>query len=491
MLGMFLGALEATVVSTAMPTVISELEGLGIYSWVFSGYILTSTISGPVWGRLSDLFGRRLFYLLGVAFFLVGSILSGLAQSMTQLILFRAIQGIGAGALLPLGMTIVGEIYSMEKRARMQGIFSGVWGLASIVGPLVGGFITDHWHWRWVFWINIPFGLAAMVVIALYLIEPKDPRRPISLDYAGIALLTGSITALLLGLMHAGDRPENWAAPETWALFGAFTLLLALFVRIETRASHPIVPLSLFRDRIFSVSSANGFFVGMAMFGSLSFIPLFVQAVIGTTATEAGTVLTPFMLSWVVAATLAGRIMLKTGYRWIAILGVGCLVLGFGLLAWLTVSSTRLDVMRDLVFAGIGMGFCLVTLTIAVQSAVPRDQLGIATSATVFFRSIGGAVGVAVMGAVMSTQLRAQIFLQEASRSLPIERLRDLANNPDIIANSAERLTLSTQEFAVLQAALSFALNQVFVLGLIVTICAFFVTLYLPDGKVHTSCKKP
>ncbi len=484
MLGMFLAALEATVVSTAMPTVIADLKGLSIYSWVFSGYILTSTISGPIWGRLSDLYGRRHFYLFGIAIFLLGSALSGFAHSMTELILYRAIQGLGAGALLPLGMTITGEIYTMEKRARMQGIFSGVWGLASIIGPLIGGFITDHWHWSWVFFINIPFGLASMAVITAFLVEPKNHRQKVSIDYGGIALLTGSITALLLGLMHAGNRPENWSAPETLALFGAFAGMLVLFLWVETKVSQPLLPLDLFKDRVFAVTSANGFFIGMAMFGSLTFIPLFVQGVIGTTATEAGTTMTPFMLSWVVAATVAGRIMIRAGYRLITIIGVGSLVVGFFLLTGLSVSSTRFDVMRDLIFAGIGMGFCLVTLTIAVQSSVSRNKLGIATSATIFFRSIGGAVGVAVMGALMSLNLQQElnsvIHLTQGSTAL---ELTELLQHPEKIVNPVSRAGISPEVTHFVQIVLDFALRKVFIIGLIVAILAFIVTLLLPNKK--------
>jgi EmrB/QacA subfamily drug resistance transporter len=267
MLGLFLGALESTVVGTAMPTVIASLGGLHIYSWVFSAYILTSTVTVPLWGRLSDLYGRKRFILLGIAIFLIGSALSGAATSMGQLVLFRALQGLGAGALLPLGMTIIGEIYSLEKRARMQGLFSGVWGLASIIGPLIGGFITDHLSWRWVFYINIPFGIAAALLIGLALVEPRDHRKSVSIDYAGAITLTLLVTLLLVTLGQ-----QDWGTPLKLGLLGVCALLVLVFLAVERRASEPIVPLSLFRHRIFSVSSANGFFVGMAMFGSLSFI---------------------------------------------------------------------------------------------------------------------------------------------------------------------------------------------------------------------------
>lgn len=479
MLGLFLGALEATVVGTAMPTVIASLGGLHIYSWVFSAYILTSTVTVPLWGRLSDLYGRKRFILLGVAIFLIGSALSGAATSMGQLVLFRAIQGLGAGALLPLGMTIIGEIYSLEKRARMQGLFSGVWGLASIIGPLLGGFITDHFSWRWVFYINIPFGIAAALLIGLALVEPRDHRKKVTVDYAGALTLTALATLLLLTL---GQQDWSWALK--FGLFSACALLLALFLALERRAKEPIVPLSLFRHRIFSVSAANGFFVGMAMFGSLSFIPLFVQGVIGTTATEAGTALTPFMLCWVGFSIVGSRMILKAGYRPTALLGVGLLVVGFVGLATMSAETSRLAVMGYLALAGAGMGFSMITLLIAVQTSVPRDQLGIATSGTIFFRSIGGAVGVAIMGAVLSVHMQVQANnLPELGSSA--EKLANLLRHPDALINPAARAQLPAPVLNALQQILATALHWVFVVGLIVAVLALVVTLFLPAGTAQ------
>ena len=263
MLGMVLAALEATVVGTAMPTVIATLGGLDRYSWVFSAYLLTSTVSVPVWGRLSDLFGRRNLYLVGVFFFLLGSALSGASQSILQLIAFRAIQGLGAGALIPLSMTINGDIYTVAERARIQGLFSGVWGLASIIGPLAGGFITDQLSWRWVFYINIPFGLAAAAVVGIALVEPKRSDRPV-IDYAGAVWLTCAITLLLLVLVESSD-PATWTSP-LMLLEGAGMLgFSVLFVRSEKRAVEPIVPFSLFRNRIITVGSIISFLIGAAM----------------------------------------------------------------------------------------------------------------------------------------------------------------------------------------------------------------------------------
>lgn len=481
MLGLFLGALEATVVGTAMPTVIASLGGLHIYSWVFSAYILTSTVTVPLWGRLSDLYGRRRFILLGIAIFLIGSALSGAATSMGQLVLFRAIQGLGAGALLPLGMTIIGEIYSLEKRARMQGLFSGVWGLASIIGPLIGGFITDHLSWRWVFYINIPFGIAAAVLIGLALVEPRDHRKKVTIDYAGAITLTALATLLLLALGQ-----QSLDSLVKLGLFGICAVLLVLFIALERRAQEPIVPLALFRHRIFSVSSANGFFVGMAMFGSLSFIPLFVQGVIGTTATEAGTALTPFMLCWVSFSIIGSRMILKVGYRPIALLGVGLLVAGFLGLATLNAEASRLIVMGYLALAGAGMGFSMITLLIAVQTSVPRDRLGIATSGIVFFRSIGGAVGVAVMGAVLSAQMQVQVNnLPELGSSLSAEKLADLLRHPDALINPVTRAQLPAPVLDALQQILATALHWVFIVGLIVAVLALIVTLFLPAGTAQ------
>ncbi|MCS7198024.1 MAG: MFS transporter [Candidatus Bipolaricaulota bacterium] len=481
MLGLFLGALEATVVGTAMPTVIASLGGLHIYSWVFSAYVLTSTVTVPIWGRLSDLYGRKRFLLWGIAIFLVGSALSGAATSMTQLVLFRTIQGLGAGALLPLGMTLIGEIYSLEKRTRMQGLFSGVWGVASIIGPLLGGFITDNLSWRWVFYINIPFGIAAALCIGLALVEPQNHRKKVTVDYAGAITLIALTTLLLLTLSQ-----RELSLLLKLGLFGTCALLLVLFVVLERRAREPIVPLSLFRHRIFSVSSANGFFVGMAMFGSLSFIPLFVQGVIGTTATEAGTTLTPFMLCWVGFSIVGSRMIVKIGYRPMALLGAGLLVAGFLGLTTLHVEASRSTVMGYLALAGAGMGFSMVTLLIVVQTSVPRDQLGIATSGTVFFRSIGGAVGVAVMGAVLSAQMQAQAnHVPDLGNVLSAEKLADLLRHPDALINPTARAQLPAPVLDVLQQILATALHWVFVVGLIVAVLALIVTLFLPGGTAQ------
>ncbi|MGB8510741.1 MAG: MDR family MFS transporter, partial [Pyrinomonadaceae bacterium] len=399
--GMFLAALEATVVSTAMPTVIASLGGLSHYSWVFSAYLITSTVTVPVWGKLSDLYGRRLFYQLGIAVFLIGSVLSGLSTSMPQLIAFRAIQGLGAGALVPLGMTIIGDIYTLKERARVQSLFSGVWGLSSVIGPVVGGFITDQLNWRWVFYINLPVGLAAALIMGLALKEPKRRERP-TIDYAGAALLMAAITLLMLALVEGGASLATLTSARNLLLFASAAALALLFVRVERRAGDPIVPFALFNNRIVTVAVVAGFLAGVAMFGAISFVPLFAQGALGATATAAGSLLTPLMLSWVALSVVGGRLLLKVGYRPTSIVGFILLTIGFAMLSMYGRETARVWLYIDLVLIGAGLGLTMLTLLIAVQQAVPRAQLGVATSLNQFARSIGGAVGVAVMGAVLS-----------------------------------------------------------------------------------------
>jgi EmrB/QacA subfamily drug resistance transporter len=396
LLGMGLGALEATVVGTAMPTVIATLGGLAHYSWVFSAYLLTSTASVPIWGRLSDLYGRRRLYLIGIGVFVAGSALSGAATTMTQLIVFRAIQGFGAGAVIPLSMTIIGELYALEERARTQALFSGVWGVASIAGPLVGGYITDAFSWRWVFYLNLPLGaLAAFVIASAYPPGARTTRAKI--DWLGALLLFGGVTALLIAL---GDATET-----VWPWVVATIAMLGALVVVERRAAHPILPLDLFTHRVVSYSMVVVFMTGMAMFGAIAFVPLFVQGVLGGTATQAGQVLTPLFLGWVLTSILAARLTVRIGYRPVAVTGVALLAAGFVVLASFD-ASVKLGSLFGAVFIlGCGMGLSMLALLLAVQHGVDRSRLGIATSLNQFARSVGAVVGVAAMGAILARGL--------------------------------------------------------------------------------------
>jgi EmrB/QacA subfamily drug resistance transporter len=485
--GMFLAALEATVVGTAMPTVIASLGGLSHYSWVFSAYLITSTVTVPVWGKLSDLYGRRLFFQLGIGVFLVGSVLSGTAGTMTQLIIFRAVQGLGAGALVPLGMTIIGDVYTVEERARMQAFFSGVWGISSVIGPIVGGFITDQLSWRWVFYINVPFGILAAIIMQLALKEPKRTSRP-SIDYAGAALLMASITLLMLGLVEGGATLREFASARNLALVAAAAVLAAVFLYVERRAQDPIVPLGLFRNRVVAVAVAVGFLAGVAMFGAISFVPLFAQGALGSTATEAGSLLTPLMLSWVGLSIVGGRLLLKVGYRPTTLAGLLLLTLGFAMLASFQRSTPRVWLYVDLILIGAGLGLTMLTLLIAVQQSVGREQLGIATSLNQFSRSIGGAVGVAIMGAVLSAGLASH--LQSVARAgagpLTPERAAELASNPNALIEPQARAALPPAVLDELQEAMAVSIHKVFWTGTALAGLALLVALRLPRAGDRT-----
>jgi EmrB/QacA subfamily drug resistance transporter len=489
MTAMFLAALEATVVSTAMPTVISSLGGLNHYSWVFSAYLITSTVTVPVWGKLSDLYSRRLFYQLGIAIFLVGSVLSGMSTSMTQLIGFRALQGLGAGALVPLGLTIIGDIYTLRERARMQALFSGVWGLASVVGPFVGGIITDQLSWRWVFYINVPFGLAAALILGLALKEPKRHERP-AIDYAGAATLMAAIGLLMLALVEGGASLSTLTSPRNVALFAGAALIFALFVWVEQRAKDPMVPFKLFRNRVVAVSVGAGFLAGVSMFGAITFIPLFAQGALSATATEAGSFLMPLMLSWVGLSVIGGRLLLRVGYRPTSIAGFIVLTAGFALLSMYGRETARVWLYLDLVMIGAGLGMTMLTLLIAVQQSVPRTQLGIATSLNQFSRSIGGAVGVAVMGVVLSAGLSTHLseIASKSGGALSPESASALAANPNALIEPSARAALPANVLAALQDSLAAAIHNVFWVGTALAGLALLVSFWLPrssEGDAH------
>jgi EmrB/QacA subfamily drug resistance transporter len=393
LLGIFLAALEATVVSTAMPTVVTSLGGLDAYSWVFSAYLLTSTASVPLWGRLSDLYGRRRLYLTAIALFLLGSMLAGVSQSMPQLIVFRAVQGLGAGGLIPLALTIIGEIYTLTERTRMQAVFSSVWGVSSIAGPLIGGFITDSISWRWVFYLNLPIGLVAAIAVHRTLPEHAHGGKA-TIDWKGGALLFLATTLVLAALSEAS---------VFWGVMAAASG--AALAYIERRAADPILPFSLFRNRTVAVATLVGFLAGMGLFGAISFIPLLFQVTTGGSATSAGQILTPLYLTWVLASIVAARILLRIGARASSLLGTAAIFLSCTALPWLAVGASRAAVIADMALLGTGLGFAMLSLLLAVQHSVPRSELGVATSLNLFARSIGGAAGVAIMGAILASGL--------------------------------------------------------------------------------------
>lgn len=485
MTGMFIAALEATVVGTAMPTVIASLGGLNHYSWVFSAYLITSTVTVPVWGKLSDLYGRRLLYQIGIGVFLLGTLLSGFSDSMTQLIIFRAIQGLGAGALIPLGMTIIGDIFTLEERARMQAYFSGVWGISSVIGPIVGGFLTDQLSWRWVFFINLPIGIVAALIMGFALKEPKTAERP-KIDYAGATLLMAGISLLMLAMVESGTL-EALFSTRNLMVFGVSVVLLTAFALVERRAADPIIPFGLFRNRMVSVSVGAGFLAGVAMFGAISFIPLFAQGALGATATEAGSLLTPLMLAWISMSIVGGRVILKTGFRSITIIGFVILTVGFVFLALFQPDTPRVWLYVDLILIGMGLGLTMLTLLIAVQQAVERTKLGVATSLNQFSRAIGGAFGVAIMGAVLTSGLASELnrVAKNGSQYLSAAQAAEFAANPNALIEPQAKAQIPAETLDILQNWMAVSIHRVFWVAAVLSAMAFFVSLLLPKEEKH------
>jgi EmrB/QacA subfamily drug resistance transporter len=393
MLGLFMAAMEMTVVSTAMPTVVGELGGLAHYGWVFTVYMLASTVMVPIFGKLADLRGRKPVLLFGIALFLVGSAASGLARSMEMLIAFRAIQGLGAGAMQPIALTIIGDIFDVRERGRVQGFFGAVWGVAGLAGPLVGAWIVHALSWRWVFYVNVPFGILCAGLLAVAFHE-RPPSAAPRFDVAGAALMAASTTVLLV----AGGTA--W-----WAVaLPAAIVLAALFVRVELRAADPIFPVALFRRPLLAVASIVGTLMGGAMLATVTYVPLFVQGVQGRTPEQAGLAITPMVVAWPLASAIGGRLLPRTGHRMLVVLGLATTAVAAVLLAMLLTPGASDAVPRTTsALFGFGMGFANVALIIAVQSSVAWDQRGVATASTMFFRTIGGALAVAATGRVIAS----------------------------------------------------------------------------------------
>ena len=473
MLSLFMASMEGTVIATAMPTIVSQLGGLEIYSWAFSAYMLMSTCTVPVYGKLSDIYGRRSVYAVAMTLFLIGSVLCGFAQSMEQLVFYRALQGIGAGGVMPLTFIIIGDIFSFEQRARMQGFFSGVWGVSSIIGPLLGGFLVDQASWHWVFFVNVIPGIIAFGLVWLGLQDQVERKQGVGIDYTGAVVLMGAVVLLLLGLNDLGSVVGMGLVVASVALF-----ILLWFV--ERRAADPVLPLHLLRDRLFTTATLHGALAGWAMFGSLSYVPLFVQTVMGTSATEAGTTITPMMLGWVAASVVGGRLLLKIGYRTVALAGMVLLTLGAFLVSQSGTDATRLEVMIYLTMMGVGMGLSVPSFLIAVQSSVGRPNLGTATSTLQFSRSIGGTLGVSVMGAYLTLRLT--------------EALVAAGLAPDAISLNSmiEGAEASAMEVTgPMRDAMATAIEGVFVLAFIAAALGLIATAFAPAGRIGQLGKPP
>ncbi len=435
MLSLFLASMESTVVATAMPTIVGQLGGLEHYSWVFSAFMLASTTTVPLYGKLSDIYGRRRIYVIAMALFLVGSVMSGLANSMTQLIFARALQGLGAGGVQPLAFILIGEMFNLQQRAKMQGFFSGVWGFSSIVGPLLGGFIVDQFTWRWVFYINIIPGLLAAALVAFAWKEQSQHHERPAVDYLGATLLTASVVSLLLGLMEFGTF-------NSWLLIAAAVALFIALLWVENRAADPMLPIHLFHDRLFLTAVTHGIFTGWAMFGSVSFIPLFVQSVMGTSATQAGITITPMLLGWVSASVIGMRLILTVGHRKLGVVGTAVFVTGAFLMTLLGAGSSQIVMMVFVAMMGVGMGLSIPSFLVAVQTNVERRHLGTATSTLQFSRSIGGTLGVSVMGAALSIRLASNLNAAGLDPKL-VSQLLDPLPGSQLVVDAGVRLAMA------------------------------------------------
>ncbi|HEU0053015.1 MAG TPA: MDR family MFS transporter, partial [Longimicrobium sp.] len=404
LLVMLLASLDSTIVATALPTIVGELGGIGRLSWVVTAYLLAQTVVTPLYGKLGDLYGRKVVLQSAVVIFLVGSALCGLARSLEALIAFRALQGLGGGGLMVSSMAAVGDVIPPRERGRYQGIFGAVFGLSSVAGPLIGGFFTTNLTWRWIFYINLPLGVAAMVVLGATL--PANPeRKKHRIDYAGAGALAASLASLIL-LTDLGGTTYPWGSPQIVGLALVSAVCLALFIRIENRAAEPVLPLRLFRNRIFTVSSAVGVVVGFAMFGSITFLPLFLQTVKGASPTGSGLQLLPVMGGMLVTSIASGQLISRWGrYRVFPIVGTAVMTVGLFLLSRMRPDTSLVTASLYMLVVGMGLGMVMQVLVLAVQNSVEYQDLGVATSGATLFRSIGGSLGTAVLGAVFSARL--------------------------------------------------------------------------------------